>query len=184
MILLHNLSGLHAELEVILPASACSLLRRAHPNDGNAKAECSAHGADSQFAKKQMLSRSLHPNDKTVKSVGASTRRRQSVYQLAHACTCRARRTNFVFTPSHYNRNGGMGACLHDCPWPLTFCQRVDLLYHVGGARCALLVAVNKRSGFGRALPLPFKPCVYYTITRKKIRTLDIICYNRKIKIL
>ena len=74
-----------------------------------------------------------------------------------------------------------MGACPHVNERPLAFWV---LLYHVGGARCALPVAVNKRSGFGRALPLPFKPCVYYTITQKKIRTLDIICYNRKIKIL
>ena len=45
----------HAAPEISLPESKCSLLRRAHPNEGNEKVAIAARGAGSQPARKQML---------------------------------------------------------------------------------------------------------------------------------
>ena len=69
-----------------------------------------------------------------------------------------------------------MGACPHVNERPLTFWV---LLYHVGGARCALPVAVNKRSGFGKALLLPFKPRVYYTMINASASLLPLSALRR-----
>ena len=41
----------HAAPEISLPESKCSLLRRAHPNEGNAEAKSSAHSADNHLAR-------------------------------------------------------------------------------------------------------------------------------------
>ena len=52
----HNLSAPHAMLTISLPESACSLLRRAHPNERNVEPVSFARDAGSHFAKKHMLS--------------------------------------------------------------------------------------------------------------------------------
>ena len=55
----HNLSAPHAMLTISLPESACSLLRRAHPIGGTAKAVSPAHDVDIQPVREQMLSHSV-----------------------------------------------------------------------------------------------------------------------------
>ena len=52
----HNLSAPHAMLTISLPESACSLLRRAHPNGRTAESVSPAHDVDIQPVREQMLS--------------------------------------------------------------------------------------------------------------------------------
>jgi len=52
---MRKLQSPHAAPEISLPESKCSLLRRAHPNEGNEKVAIAARGAGNQPARKQML---------------------------------------------------------------------------------------------------------------------------------
>ena len=70
---------------------------RPHPNAGNAESASSAHGAGSRFASDRML----------VQSVRAGQSRLSALPHL--------------YVPV----KGGMGACPHVYPRPLTFCARM-----------------------------------------------------------
>jgi len=52
---MRKLQSPHAAPEISLPESKCSLLRRAHPNEGNEKVAITTRGAGNQPAREQML---------------------------------------------------------------------------------------------------------------------------------
>ena len=68
-----NLSVLHAPLSASLSESKCSLLRRAHPNDGMVEPAVAAREAENLFFSQQMLAQARatdkhsYPLDRNVK---------------------------------------------------------------------------------------------------------------------